>query len=80
VRPWSGERSLPLWLPLPEYGGFLSRAVDDAIAAGLHTRPVGETGRRTLEWIAADPSAVKDGGLSAEDEAGVLREWHSRAR
>ena len=78
VRPWSGERALPLWLPLPEHGGFLSRDVRDSLAAGLRTRPVGETARRTLEWVGADPTAVKDGGLSADDEAAVLREWHSR--
>jgi 2'-hydroxyisoflavone reductase len=77
VRPWSGERSLPLWLPLPEYGGFLSRDVHDSLAAGLRTRPVGETARRTLEWVEADPTAVKDGGLVADVEAAVLREWHS---
>lgn len=78
VRPWSGERALPLWLPLPEYGGFLDRDVTDSLAAGLRTRPAGETARRTLEWMVADPSAVKAGGLSADDEANVLREWHAR--
>jgi NAD-dependent epimerase/dehydratase family protein len=78
VRPWSGERALPLWLPLPEYGGFLSRDVHDSLAAGLRIRPLGDTARRTLEWVEADPTAVKDGGLSADDEAAVLREWHSR--
>ena len=25
VEPWAGERSLPLWLPLPEYAGFNTR-------------------------------------------------------
>src|SRR5438874_1557455 len=25
VRPWMGDRSLPMWLPLPQYAGFLSR-------------------------------------------------------
>jgi nucleoside-diphosphate-sugar epimerase len=78
VRPWSGERALALWLPLPEYAGFLDRDVSDSLAAGLRTRSLGETARRTLEWVDADPSAVKPGGLSAGDEAKVLREWHAR--
>jgi 2'-hydroxyisoflavone reductase len=78
VRPWSGERALPLWLPLPEYGGFLDRDVTDSLAAGLLTRPIAETARRTLEWMTADPSAVKAGGLAADEEANVLREWHAR--
>ena len=25
VRPWMGERALPLWLPLPDYAGFMTR-------------------------------------------------------
>jgi hypothetical protein len=78
VRPWSGERALPLWLPLPEYGGFLSRDVTDSLAAGLRPRPVGETARRTLDWVRADPDSVKPGGLAPEDETNVLREWHAR--
>jgi 2'-hydroxyisoflavone reductase len=78
VRPWSGERALPLWLPLPEYGGFLARDVTDSLAAGLRTRPVGDTARRTLDWMTAHPEEVKPGGLAAEDETNVLREWHAR--
>ena len=78
VRPWSGERALPLWLPLPEYGGFLSRDTTASIAAGLAPRPVAETARRTAAWLAAAPQEVRPGGLAAEDEAFVLREWHAR--
>ena len=78
VRPWSGERALPLWLPLPEYGGFLSRDTTASIAAGLAPRPVAETARRTAAWLAAAQQEVRPGGLAAEDEAFVLREWHAR--
>jgi 2'-hydroxyisoflavone reductase len=78
VQPWSGEQALPLWLPLPKYAGFLTRDVTDSLAAGLRTRPLAETARRTLEWMTADPGAVKPGGLATEDETNVLREWHAR--
>jgi len=78
VRPWSGDRALPLWLPLPEYGGFLSRDTSPSLAAGLKTRPVGETARRVAAWLDAAPHEVRAGGLAHEDEAFVLREWHAR--
>lgn len=78
VRPWSGERALPLWLPLPAYGGFMSRDVSTSLAAGLAPRPLAETARTTLQWITEQPDAVRPGGLSPEAEVDVLREWHGR--
>jgi len=78
VRPWSGERALPLWLPDPAYAGFLDRDVQPALDAGLTTRPVADSARSTLAWIRADPAAVRQGGLDPADEAAVLREWHAR--
>jgi nucleoside-diphosphate-sugar epimerase len=78
VRPWSGERALPLWLPLPEYAGFMTRDVTDALAAGLVTRPVAETAASTLRWLHSHPNAVRRGGLVPADETDVLREWHAR--
>ncbi|MEV0395995.1 NAD-dependent epimerase/dehydratase family protein [Polymorphospora rubra] len=78
VRPWSGERALPLWLPLPEYGGFLSRDVSDSLAAGLAPRPLAETARATRQWMTDHPDAVKAGGLAPDAETKVLREWHGR--
>ncbi|MEV0733486.1 NAD-dependent epimerase/dehydratase family protein [Polymorphospora sp. NPDC050346] len=78
VRPWSGERSLPLWLPLPEYGGFMSRDVSESLAAGLAPRPLAETVRDTRQWMTDHPDAVKAGGLAPGEETKVLREWHGR--
>ncbi|MFI6762999.1 NAD-dependent epimerase/dehydratase family protein [Micromonospora sp. NPDC050417] len=78
IRPWTGERSLPLWMPLPEYGGFLARDVTDSLAAGLRTRPIAQTAARTLEWIRTRPDEVKVGGLRPVQEAEVLREWAAR--
>jgi hypothetical protein len=79
VEPWMGPRSLPLWLPLPEYGGFLSRDVSAAMAAGLRCRPVGETAATTLSWYDAHPGNLKS-GLTTADEAVVLDAWHASHR
>ena len=83
VRPWAGERSLPMWLPLPEYAGFLSRDVTTALDAGLSTRDVGDTARDTYVWLRRlDDAAwaeVSRPGITAEDEARLLAE-HDSAR
>jgi 2'-hydroxyisoflavone reductase len=77
VRPWMGERALPLWLPLPEHAGFLARDTAPALAAGLATRDIGQTAVDTLAWLADRPGAAVT-GLAAEDETNVLAEWHAR--
>jgi len=78
VRPWSGERSLPLWLPLPDYAGFSSRDVAVSLDAGLATRDVAETTRDTLRWLHALPEPPSDAGLSRDDEAELLAKWRTR--
>ena len=50
VKPWMGPESLPLWLPQPEYAGFMTRSNDAARAAGLTLRPVADTVRAALAW------------------------------
>lgn len=77
VNSWAGEESLGLWLPLPEYGGFLSHDPASALAAGLGVRPLRET---TLHWYAnrsESPALLAD--LSREKEAAVLAAWHARS-
>ncbi|GAA1737820.1 SDR family oxidoreductase [Isoptericola hypogeus] len=71
VRPWSGERSLPLWLPRPEYDGMPAHDAAPALAAGLSPRPVADTARDTLAWLRATPDAAVT-GLTADEEAEVL--------
>ncbi|QIX25321.1 epimerase [Nocardioides sp. JQ2195] len=71
VAPWSGPRSLPLWVPLPEYAGHMSRDVDASYAAGLVTRPLADTARDTLAWLRATPGATRT-GLTQADEASLL--------
>lgn len=75
VRPWSGPRSLPLWLPLPEFAGFLTRDTTAALSAGLRTRPLPETAADTL---AAFSDIRHSTGLTEEEEVALLREWHAR--
>ncbi|GIG91088.1 NAD-dependent epimerase/dehydratase family protein [Plantactinospora endophytica] len=79
VEPWTGPRSLPLWLPLPEYAGFLTRDVTASLAAGLRTRPLAETGRDTADWLAtAGPGAGQRIGLTEAEEAELLAAWRTR--
>ncbi|GGM75892.1 NAD-dependent epimerase/dehydratase family protein [Dactylosporangium sucinum] len=75
VAPWSGPRSLPVWLPLPEYAGFLTRDDGPSIAAGLRTRPLAETVADTRSGLRDEPHRI---GLTEEEEAELLREWHAR--
>ncbi|MEV4418111.1 NAD-dependent epimerase/dehydratase family protein [Catellatospora sp. NPDC049609] len=75
VAPWMGERSLPMWLPLPEYAGFLSRDVSDALAAGLAPRPLADTARDTLAWLPTAPARKPWAGITRDDEAALLAHW-----
>lgn len=78
VRRWAGPRSIPLWVPLPEFGGFLTRDAIAAHTAGLRTRPLADTARDTLAWARAGQATVT--GLTAEEETALLREWRSGRR
>ncbi|MEV0456934.1 NAD-dependent epimerase/dehydratase family protein [Catellatospora methionotrophica] len=77
VEPWAGERSLPMWLPLPEYAGFMSRDVSDALAAGLSPRPLADTARDTLAWLATGPTRKRWAGITRDDEATLLATWQA---
>jgi nucleoside-diphosphate-sugar epimerase len=69
VEPWSGPRSLPIWLTLPEHAGFMARDTTAAGALGLTTRPLEETLRDTLEWeLREGPGRVRKAGLAPVDE------------
>jgi nucleoside-diphosphate-sugar epimerase len=76
VNPWMGPRSLPLWLPLPEYAGFLSRDPTNSLAAGLTCRRLADTAASTLSWYNAAPRSLKT-GLDAADEARVVEAWRT---
>ncbi|HWC22438.1 MAG TPA: NAD-dependent epimerase/dehydratase family protein [Flexivirga sp.] len=73
IQPWAGERSLPLWLPQPEYAGFATRSVAAARAAGLETRPLEESIRDTLAWeLRTGPGRPRRAGLSPTDERDLI--------
>jgi nucleoside-diphosphate-sugar epimerase len=73
VEPWMGDRSLPLWLPLPDYAGFSARASSAARGAGLTTRPLADTLTDTLAWeLATGWDRPRKAGLSAADERRLL--------
>ena len=76
VRRWAGPRSLPLWLPLPDFAGFMTRDISPAREAGLTARPPGDTARDTLHWLRDSGGAVV--GLTADEERDVLAAWHAR--
>lgn len=78
IEPWMGPGSLPLWIPGPEYAGFMSHDVTASLAAGLRPRPVEDTARDTLAWLGSTPAAVR-GGLTPEQETDLLVAWRSRA-
>ena len=52
VRRWAGPRSLPLWLPLPDFAGFMTRDTSPARGAGLTARPLGGHRARHAQLVA----------------------------
>ncbi len=79
VEPWMGPDAVPLWLPRPDYDGMMQHDVDGSLAAGLTLRPVAETSRDTVAWLAATPDAPVT-GIDRDREAAVLAAWHARDR
>lgn len=63
VNPWSGPKSLPLWLP-PGYEGLKSHDPAPSIAAGLRFAPFADA---VLDALARE----KDLGLDRERKAGL---------
>ncbi|GLY75146.1 NAD-dependent epimerase [Actinoallomurus iriomotensis] len=81
VQPWA---ELPLWIPDgPDTTGFWAVSGASAKAAGLRTRPFGESVRDTWEWLRSGgevqttPGALPF-GLSSEKEQQVLAAWDAR--
>lgn len=56
---------------------MLAHDVTSSYAAGMRTRPVGETARDTLAWLRAHPDAPVS-GIGQDDEAEVLAARHAR--
>ncbi|MFP3581123.1 NAD-dependent epimerase/dehydratase family protein [Arthrobacter sp. SIMBA_036] len=77
VNPWSGKRSLPLWLADHAWYGMNARANTRAVAAGLTLRPLRDT---LTDILAQEPpltSAENRGaGLTDAEENNLLNELH----
>jgi hypothetical protein len=72
VQPWSGEDSLPLWLP-PGHEGFMARSNAAAVGEGMRLRPWRETLRDTLaDEMARGLQRPRKAGLRAERETELL--------
>jgi 2'-hydroxyisoflavone reductase len=70
---------LPLWLRSPEYAGMLSVDPSPAFAAGLETRPLEDTVRDTLAWVASGEAPREtEAGLDRGKEQQVLDAWLSK--
>lgn len=69
---------LPLWLASSEYAGMLSVDPSAAFAAGLETRPLEETVRDTLAWVASGEAPNAEAGLDRAKEQKILDSWLSK--
>ena len=70
---------LPLWIPEREGPGVGDVNCGRAISAGLTFRPLAETVRATLDWLATRPADYSwKAGLTPEREAEVLAAWRNR--
>lgn len=56
----------------------MTHDVSASYAAGLATRPIGDTSRDTLAWLRPNPDAEVT-GLDRKAEAEVLAAWYARS-
>jgi len=75
VSYWSGPRSLPLWLP-EDSRGMTAHDVSAAFAAGLTTRPIGETAFDTLTWVRGEENPART-GLTRAEEQDLIDDWYT---
>src|SRR6201999_3452405 len=80
VEGWS---EMPMWIDNHgEYAGFGTRRNAKAVRAGLTFRPIADTARDTLAWLATLPDAerakARSSGIKPDKEAKVLAAWHAR--
>lgn len=81
VQPWA---ELPLWIPdVPATAGFWAVSGASAHAAGLRTRPFGDSVRDTWDWLQSGGEVrtapgTPSFGLAGRKERDVLAAWDSR--
>jgi 2'-hydroxyisoflavone reductase len=82
VAPWA---EMPMWIPTEEDPGFGTMSNARAVKAGLTFRPIGDTAKDLLAWLASLPADMTpeqkaralDSGIARDKEAKVLAAWHS---
>lgn len=80
VAPWSGPRSLPLWLPPTDYGRK-THDVDAALGAGLRQRPLADTAAAALAHERTlGVGRPRQAGLTAAEEDELLTAWQAVTR
>lgn len=80
VRPWTGERSLPLWLGGDHaLWGFQDHRNDRAVASGLRLRPLDDTLSDTLDWELTGRDAPREAGLTDAEQDELLRALSKRS-
>jgi 2'-hydroxyisoflavone reductase len=80
VHGWS---DLPLWIdPTGDMAGFGTLQNRRAVGKGLTFRPIAETAKDTLAWLATVPEAERpklaSTGISKDRESKVLAAWKAR--
>lgn len=76
VAPWSGPKSLPLWIGSKDSVGVATRSPEKAKMAGLTLRPILETAREQLSWeLSRDPSLTRRAGLSDAEEFELIGDY-----
>ncbi|HUJ60008.1 MAG TPA: NAD-dependent epimerase/dehydratase family protein [Kofleriaceae bacterium] len=76
-------QDMPMWADAKgDDAGFGTRSNRRAVAAGLTFRPIGDTARDTLAWLAALPederAKRKSSGIARDRELAVIAAWRAR--
>ncbi len=81
VSPWSGPRSLPLWLPGPDHAGFAARSDRRSLDWGLRRRPLADTLRAALVHEQREGlDRARRAGLSRAEELALIDELQDSER
>ncbi len=68
-----------MWIPTEEDPGFGTMANARAIAAGLTFRPIVETAKDTLAWLAQLPADMTEEQKTRARSTGIARDKEARA-
>jgi nucleoside-diphosphate-sugar epimerase len=78
-----GWRDMPMWIDNHgDFAGFGTLQNTRAVRAGLAFRPIGDTARDTLAWLATLPederAKARSSGIQRDKEVAVLAAWKAR--